>query len=539
MNAILKVIDRFRWLFEKAGIEYEIMRKILEVKFKIDSRRVPTLYQFAKKPKKEGNYFFKSLWLYILFGLIATPFAAMGGNYIYQMTILFSFIFFILFTAMLADYSSVLLDIRDRVILHTKPIKEKTISAAKTVHVSVYMFFITIAFAAIPLIVGTLVHGPGFAVIFVIELILVNFLTVFITALIYLAVLRFFDGEKLKDFINYVQIAVTIGMTVGYQIVVRSFEIVNFHVALTVKWWHYLLPPFWYAAPYEWFLNGRGNRDYVILTILGLVVPLVALFLYTKSMRIFERSLQKLAFEGGKSRKTIRLGLKNAYNLICFTKEERMFFRFAGRMMKKERNFKLRVYPALGFSLIFPFVFLFNDIRVTDGKGLGGGWLTIYACLLMIPSVVLMLNFSGKYKGAWVFKTAPLNDFSSIFKGTLKAFLVKLFLPIYLLLSLIYLWLFGMSVFLNLVAIFITAVIYTLISFKVTNEGLPFSKPMEEAKEGGIKLFLLILGIGIFVAAHYKVSQFSYGTAVYTLLLAILAVWLWRKFMNVPREKIF
>lgn len=38
-----------------------------------------------------------------------------------------------------------------------------------------------------------------------------------ITALIYLFILRFFNGEKVKDIINFVQIALTIVMTIGYQ----------------------------------------------------------------------------------------------------------------------------------------------------------------------------------------------------------------------------------------------------------------------------------------------------------------------------------
>jgi len=162
----LKFLDRFRGLFQKAGIEYEVMRKILQIKFLMDSRRVPTLYQSSKKPKKEGNFFLKSLWIYVIIGAVTAPFVVMGDNYIYQMAIVFSIIMFILLTAMIADFSTVLLDIRDKGILHTKPIQTKTVNAAKTIHIAIYMFFLTTAVGVIPFIAGAVAHGPLFAIIF-------------------------------------------------------------------------------------------------------------------------------------------------------------------------------------------------------------------------------------------------------------------------------------------------------------------------------------------------------------------------------------
>ena len=47
--------------------------------------------------------------------------------------------------------------------------------------------------------------------------------------------------------------------------------------------------------------------------------------------------------------------------------KRRELFRFATNMMKKERDFKLRVYPSLGFSIIFPFIFLLSGLK---GEGL-------------------------------------------------------------------------------------------------------------------------------------------------------------------------
>ena len=54
----LRFLDLFKRLFIKFGIDYVVMRKILQVKLTMDQRRVPTMFNGAKK--KEGNNFLKS-----------------------------------------------------------------------------------------------------------------------------------------------------------------------------------------------------------------------------------------------------------------------------------------------------------------------------------------------------------------------------------------------------------------------------------------------------------------------------------------------
>ena len=48
--------------------------------------------------------------------------------------------------------------------------------------------------------------------------------------------------------------------------------------------------------------------------------------------------------------------------LICPSNEERVFYRFARLMLIHERDFKLRVYPTLGFSIVIPFIFIMTGL---------------------------------------------------------------------------------------------------------------------------------------------------------------------------------
>lgn len=132
----LKVLAVFKGIFTRLGVDYAMMEKILQIKLTMDERRVPTIFNDTGK-KKEGNQFLKSLWVYGLYGLILIPFLLIGENYIFQMSLAFGMILFILMTSMISDFSAVLLDVRDKNIIQTKPVTRRTIAAAKIVHIMI------------------------------------------------------------------------------------------------------------------------------------------------------------------------------------------------------------------------------------------------------------------------------------------------------------------------------------------------------------------------------------------------------------------
>src|SRR5699024_217273 len=175
-----------------------------------------------KKPK--GNMFLKSLGVYALYGLFLTPILFLGDNLMFQMSIIFGVTMFILMTSMVSDFSSVLLDVRDKTILHTKPVSSRTISAAKVMHVAIYMIMLTGAYIAVPALVILGTKGIIFFLLFFIVLLWMLFLIISLTALVYIFILQFFSGERLKDIINYMQIVLALGIIIGYQVLVRSFD---------------------------------------------------------------------------------------------------------------------------------------------------------------------------------------------------------------------------------------------------------------------------------------------------------------------------
>ncbi|WP_226669781.1 hypothetical protein [Metabacillus litoralis] len=537
----LKLLDRFERVFNRFNIDYKTMRRILQVKLTMDGRRVPTIFSQNAKKKETSNQYIKSLWIYVLFGLFMIPFLLMGENYLFQMSIFYGVFTFFIMTSMISDFSSVLLDIRDRNILFPKPVDRRTISTAKMVHVIIYLSFLTIALVGIPLIVGLFVNGFLFFLVSILNIILLDLFVVGLTALIYLSILRFFDGEKLKDIINYVQIMLSLAIMVGYQLLVRSFEIIDLTVSLEPQWWQVFIFPMWFGANMELIMNGVFQPFYLLFTALGILFPLLSILIYIKCNPAFEQNLQKLTYHGKAKEKTRNKLGQYLLNVICRSHEEKTFFRFASLMMKNERDFKLKVYPSLGFSIVIPFIFILNGFS-TDFNALATSkaYLSIYFSLIIVPTILILLKFSGKYKGAWIFRVAPIHSLKPLFTGTIKAFLINLYLPVYLILFVLFIALFGIRILPDLIVVFINTCLYSVICFAILKKSLPFSESFDEYNQNsnGAIIFGLMVIAALFAGLHFISTLFPYGIYLYVVLSLVFLRILWKWAFNITWEKI-
>lgn len=526
---VLQLLDKMQFIFRKMGIDYSIMRQFLHIKLTMDERKVPTIFNQNKKDQK--NSYFKSLWIYALYGLILIPFMGFGDNYHFQMSIAYGIVIFIVMTTLISDFSSVLLDVRDRSILSTKPINAKTINAAKILHILIYLTYLTIALTAIPLLVSLFTQGILFFLLTVFALIFINIFIVVLTTILYIVILRFFDGEKLKDVINYVQIGLSLVLMIGYQVLIRSFEFVNLEMVVTFKWWSIFIIPMWFAAPYELILNGNNSYFTLVGTIFSVFIPLISIGLYITLIPTFERNLQKL-LSTSKSKKEKRSRLKDYFlSFICRTSEEKAFYRFASLMMKQERDFKLKVYPSLGFSFVIPFIFMFNMMRSDNvDYSTSISYLNIYFSMLIIPSAVMMLGHSAKYKAAWIYKVFPIKDYTDLQKGSLKAFLIKLYIPLYLVLSIVFCFIYGPRIIPDLLIVLVASCLYTIICYMGFENKVPFTKPFDEIGDGqSWKALILFIPLGILAFIHYLLAtSISYGTFIYFFVLVIVNFISWK-----------
>ncbi|MDV3427171.1 MAG: hypothetical protein LIR50_08315, partial [Bacillota bacterium] len=196
---------------------------------------------------------------------------------------------------------------------------------------------------------------------------------------------------------------------------------------------------------------------------------------------------------------------------------------------------------SLAYSIFFPFIFILQLLTSTDMTGISQGksYLYIYLCGMMLPTVLIMLRYSEGYKGAWIYKALPINNAAPVFKGTIKAFIVKLFLPVFLFQSIIFTAVFGIRIVPDLLLVFLNMMIFNILSFLAIEKHLPFSEAFQSSQQGngGITLILFML-LGVLAGIHFVLTRVSYGVYIYLVLSFIVNLVLWKLSFNISPYKI-
>lgn len=546
---VLKFLDKIKFIFKFAGIDYPLLRKILQIKFVMDERRVPTIMMNGKN-NNESNSFKSGLLIYAFMGFFIGIFLLPPFPLFLKMNIIIGMLIFMIMTTMISDFSSVLLDIDDKNILLPKPVDAKTLSAAKLIHIVVYLFSITLTITAGPLVIGLFRYGFLFFLVLLFEIILICGFVILFTSLLYYVILTVFSGEKLKDIINYFQIALTIFMTVMYQFIGRIFNFTDLNITITPQWWHLLLPSAWFSAPFSIFIEHDHNSHYIVLSIVGIIVPIIAITLYvTVVAPRFERNLQKLN-SGSSKRKTMEKASlrRTVANIICHNPMEKAFFRFTLQMLDNERKLKLRIYPNMALSVILPFIFIFNlfggmesfsDVYAQISQG--RYYLYLYISVALLAAMFPLISLSQNYKGAWIYKALPIGNPSVVLKGALKGFLYKYIIPTFLFISLFFIGFFGFKIVPDLALIFLNLLILMLTIFHFSKKELPFYKEFQYAQNGSnaFMIFLMFGLCGVVAAIHYiALMFFPLGLALNIGVSLLIVIILWRYSFRISWEDI-
>lgn len=546
----LKLLDKFKFVFEKSGVDYRIMRRILQMKLTMDGRRVPTIMANQKNEDDDKNFFLRSLISYGIIGVVAMFTIIAPFGLFFKMSICLGMITFMIMTTMIADFSTVLLDIKDKNILMSKPIDSRTINMAKMMHIFIYISIVTSVVAGPSMIAGTIKHGLYFFIIFFIVLLLSIAFIVFLTSMLYALVLNFFDGEKLKDIINYVQIMLSIILLVGYQFVGRMFDVFHYDVVFTPKWWTYIIPPAWFAAPFSIFVENDFASHYIYLSILGIVVPIISLVIYVKVIiPYFEKNLSKL--NNNSSKKDRFNDYKRAYHrmiskIFCYDRKEDIFFRFTQKMISNERKLKLRIYPNMAFAALMPLIIIFRGsgrnrpfsetiADISEGKF----YLTIYISILILSSLIIMIKTSDKYNGAWIYRVLPLETPTPIYRGAFKGFLTRYVIPVFLIPCAVFFMICGSRILIDLVLMSLNLILLCLLIYKTSSKELPFGKDFNHIQENNIMALITSLGFcGVSAGLHIMLRSFKYGLLIYCFAVMIGIVLVWMKGTKLKWEDI-
>ena len=348
----LKILDLFRPLFEAFGVEYEKMRLIVNMKLTLDKRK--------NNSSENKNSLMQSVILYLIIGLVASRIIVMPLDIMTKMTVLFALIFVMLLTCFITDFSSVILDTYDRHIIGITDVKDITLNMAKIVHIIIYISIMSLSISAFSILMILMAYNIGFCLLFILCMILMDFLLIMMTSVIYYLLIKKFKGEKLKDVLNLFQIFMILVFSIMYYLITSSLSDIQINYTFSIKAYDLFIPFMWFASLFCVAFYGKIETLYIIMSILGIIVPILSILIYIKLTPAFERNLEKLeqVSYNEKDSKAKKSFVSKLGDKICKNNEEKSFFEFIYTNLSRDREFKTRVYPTLASGIIMPLVLL-------------------------------------------------------------------------------------------------------------------------------------------------------------------------------------
>ena len=300
-----------------------------------------------------------------------------------------------------------------------------------------------VGLSLVAMVVGCFAVHPLMPVIYLLTLAMSIVLIVGMVNFLYLSVLRWLSTERLRDVILWFQIGMTFVVIAGSQSYGRLMAAEWIRTgALEEKWWVYLLPPLWMAAPID-LLAGHWHKPQLILTGLGIVVPVVLMVVVSRVLSPqFTRSLQTLeqAPTGGTGPSHRSSGPRRLSRLVSIVTRRPAAgaaFEFLWVLCSRDRSFKHRTYPMIVMTILMPLPMLITSRPQSyDGMLSAIGPLAmLYVAGGMLPIVVGQLRYSPQFAAAWLYEALPLAAPGEIMIGAFLSLLLRFLLPAFVIMA--------------------------------------------------------------------------------------------------------
>ena len=534
----LKILDLFRPIFEAFGVEYEKMRLIVSMKLTLDKRK--------NNSSENKNSLMQSVILYLVIGLVASRIIVMPIDIMTKMTVLFALIFVMLLTCFITDFSSVILDTYDRHIIGITDVKDITLNMAKIVHIIIYISIISLSISAFSIIMILMAYNIGFCLLFILCMILMDFLLIMMTSVIYYLLIKIFKGEKLKDVLNLFQIFMIFVFSIMYYFITSSLSDIQINYTFSINAYDLFIPFMWFASLFCVIFYGKIQTLYIIMAILGIIVPILSILIYIKLTPAFERNLDKLeqVSYNEKDSKSKKSFVSKLANKICKNNEEKSFFEFIYTNLSRDREFKTRVYPTLASGIIMPLVLFFvtydRSISIMEYlKSLSttNNFLNIYLAVILLQNCILLLKYSKEYEASFIYDVLPISKKKNIYSAEFKVIIIKLFVPVFIIIGIPYLILFKSKFIVHLLIAFVSTIFISMGTFRVNDKSLPFSE--DYAVTANTSNFLNIIKsigfVGAAVLLHYLIilkAPYIFSVAYLILLILIMKI-IWNKVFDI------
>lgn len=541
-------INRFLlWLFllpagvyQKFGVDIAHLKAILIAKLTIDDRTATGLYK-ARGGSKDGYASFATVFTMVIslvMGLIFLFVFAFEDD-LTRMTMFFTLYGFMLAMFLITDFSHILIDVKDNYIILPKPVSSQTFLMARMLHIAIHLMKILVPLSFPGWIAIWISRGIWGAVVFIPVLILLTMLTFALVNAVYLLIMRVFSQARINSIITSVQIGFSILLYGSFQLLPRIInESVIDQIDLSGIGIMWVFPSFWMAAGWLCFYSFARESTLIIGAVLTFIAPLLSVWVMIRFLApAFFRKLSmisagtpeetKFEVSSVKGKRKDAGFLETLSRIFTGVGVEREAFLFTWRMMGRVREFKMKVYPQIGYLVVL-FVMLvignsdkfdIEELALHTSKIKFLILSVIYLSGIIYMGAIFQMPYYDNFRASWVYFSAPLSRPGPILRGALKACLIRFFAPVVVLLMIMGVALFGIAMMPNLIYglsnVFLVGTLYSW----VVIDRLPFSVSSKMASQGSttFRTVFILIALPIFGAPHYFL--FDYPVALYCISL--------------------
>ena len=526
---ILRFLDLFRFFF--AGYDYESIRLILQVKFTLSSRN-PRKGLTVLKRDKAGSI--ADTLLYAFFGLIfAIPIALIFHKSIFLSLILFfSFNMMFLLLSLFNEFSISFFDLTDNELLLPTPLRPKELSIAKNFYILLFFVKTSLLLSTPSILLYGYFYGILPALFILVTLIFSTLFLISITSIFYGILLWKLSGEKLKDFITYLQIAVTVmGFTAYWFFNSSMTSVLDKFDTIIDSHYLYIYAPAWFAAMGKVLFDYKSS--YLILSLIGISASVLGYYIYLKFIApYYEANLFKIK----KTEKISFIKKRQGVFSKLFSKFDfGPFYDFSIKILSSDRNLKQLIYPTIArtfiFSIIFPLINLKNK-NIYQSKA----YFSLYLVIVFSVQIFMVINHSAYFKAAWTFKYLPIETPKNLFKGAVLAIFLKFQSPLFLIISAIYLFIWKSVLIPFVVISYLNGIIVILLFLMMSDRILPFSQELKSNKalsaRGSSYLLASMVLVPLLVGIHYVSTLFTIGAFILIPIQIVAIIALWKNYFE-------
>jgi ABC-2 type transport system permease protein len=380
------------------------------------------------------------LVFYALFGLIAF---ALRSQPILALAVYLHVTTFMLLGLFVASSAGEVLFNKDEadILLH-RPIRPRELLWAKVSVLVQVSLWLAGAFNLAGLYAGwTSAAGDWrFPPVHVLSTLLEALFCVSCVVLTYQLCLRWFGRERLEGLMTAAQVLVSVGLVLSGQLMPRLFRLGLFVGFNARTWWIILLPPAWFAGLDDALAGAGGSLSWILAALALGGTAGVLWSAFGRLARDYTLGLQSLSEVVGAPppQRSLRRRWSEWVNSpplawIMRDPAERAAFSLSVAYLLRDREVKLRVYPAIASMLAVPLFSMFT------GRGqVGSAFLIAFggSLLGLAPlTAIRLLQYSQQWQAADLFRMVPVTGPAPLCRGATLAVLCVVTLPFFLLLA--------------------------------------------------------------------------------------------------------